>query len=108
MKRIGIQYEFQSAVRGYRRSGSKKYRQVQIVRMAKFIRHCQNMGCTRMEQIGKRHRMSFAASLKHFAPKTQHDYRLAVDKLMELHRSSHLNLQPYKQGKTPTSRTIPE
>lgn len=70
--------------------------------------HCQNMGCTRMEQIGKRHRMSFAASLKHFAPKTQHDYRLAVDKLMELHRSSHLNLQPYKQGKTPTSQAISE
>ena len=88
MKRIGIQYEFQSAVRGYRRSGSKKYRQVQIVRMAKFIRHCQNMGCTRMDQIGKRHRMSFAASLGHLSPKTQYDYQLAVDKLMELYQST--------------------
>lgn len=87
MKQVGIQSEFQSVVRGYRRSGSKKYRQVQLVRMVKFIRHCQNMGCTRMDQIGKRHRMSFIASLSHFTPKTQHGYLVAVNKLMELSRA---------------------
>ena len=79
-----LQSELRNATRAYVRSGGKTNRRMQLKRMESFVKHCREMGATSLQQVGKRHVMSFYEKHEHLATSTLLNHYYAIRQLLRL------------------------
>lgn len=79
-----LQEEFKRATRNFVRSGGKTNRKMQLKRMQSFVIHCRSMGCTSLNQVGKRQVMNYYESCENLAESTLLNHYYAIKQLMKL------------------------
>lgn len=81
---MNLREEVLYLTRNYVKSGGKDNRRQQLKRILAFTKFCHDNGAATLQQIGKRHVMSYYRHNKHLSYATLYNHFLAIATLFDL------------------------